>query len=180
MKKKQSNIIFLFQLADFNAWYFYAFFSFVLGIIKFFHKYENISELDSAVMWQFGLQDPATPIMEGIVFFHSALMSILIIIGVFVFFLLYCSYSFYRHKYTKKFDKHCLHFIHYKPFFTHSTSLEIVWTTVPALILLYLASPSFVLLYATDEGSKVGQVWHPRLSFKAIGQQWFWGYNTFL
>jgi heme/copper-type cytochrome/quinol oxidase subunit 2 len=35
--------------------------------------------------------------------------------------------------------------------FTHSNIIEIVWTSLPALILLSLASPSFSLLYSLDE-----------------------------
>ena len=39
--------------------------------------------------WQLGLQDPATPTVEGMAFFHDYLNSYMIIIGTCVFFLLY-------------------------------------------------------------------------------------------
>jgi heme/copper-type cytochrome/quinol oxidase subunit 2 len=35
--------------------------------------------------------------------------------------------------------------------FTHSNIIEIIWTSLPALILLSLASPSFSLLFSLDE-----------------------------
>jgi cytochrome c oxidase subunit 2 len=55
--------------------------------------------------------------------------------------------------------------------FVHSKELEIVWTSVPALILLLLATPSFTLLYSMDEISD------PELSLKILGHQWFWSYE---
>ena len=38
--------------------------------------------------------------------------------------------------------------------FTHSTPLEIVWTIVPALVLMVIAVPSFALLYSLDKITK--------------------------
>ena len=35
---------------------------------------------DAATPWQFGLQDPATPVAEGIIHFHHDLMFILIFV----------------------------------------------------------------------------------------------------
>ena len=55
--------------------------------------------------------------------------------------------------------------------FTHSNVIEIVWTSVPALILLSLASPSFSLLYSLDEIS------FPELTLKILGHQWYWSYE---
>jgi cytochrome c oxidase subunit 2 len=55
--------------------------------------------------------------------------------------------------------------------FTHSNVLEIVWTSIPAFILLSLASPSFSLLYSLDEIS------NPELTLKVYGHQWYWSYE---
>jgi cytochrome c oxidase subunit 2 len=55
--------------------------------------------------------------------------------------------------------------------FTHSNVIEIVWTSLPAFILLSLASPSFSLLYSLDEIS------NPELTFKILGYQWYWSYE---
>jgi cytochrome c oxidase subunit 2 len=55
--------------------------------------------------------------------------------------------------------------------FVHSNPVEIIWTTIPALILLSLASPSFSLLYSLDEIS------NPELTLKILGHQWYWSYE---
>ena len=39
-----------------------------------------IINLDAAVPWQMGFQDPATPVMEGIINFHHDLLFFLILI----------------------------------------------------------------------------------------------------
>ena len=56
-------------------------------------------------------------------------------------------------------------------YFSHSTLLEIVWTIVPAIILMVIAIPSFALLYSLDE------VVNPSITLKVIGHQWYWSYE---
>ena len=46
------------------------------------------ADADAAVPWQLGLQDPATPVMRGILHFHHDLMVIFVFICVFVTFML--------------------------------------------------------------------------------------------
>lgn len=53
----------------------------------------------------------------------------------------------------------------------HGTTLEIVWTIVPALILVGIAVPSFALLYAIDE------IIEPAVTVKCVGHQWYWSYE---
>jgi cytochrome c oxidase subunit 2 len=53
----------------------------------------------------------------------------------------------------------------------HGTTIEIVWTLVPALILIVIAVPSFSLLYAVDE------VVNPSITIKIVGNQWYWNYQ---
>lgn len=55
---------------------------------------------------------------------------------------------------------------------THHTVLEIIWTIIPAIILIFIAVPSFALLYAMDESN------NPCLTIKAIGHQWYWSYEN--
>jgi cytochrome c oxidase subunit 2 len=55
--------------------------------------------------------------------------------------------------------------------FTHSSLLEIIWTIIPALILLLIAIPSFSLLYSLDE------LIDPSLTIKIVGHQWYWSYE---
>jgi cytochrome c oxidase subunit 2 len=50
---------------------------------------------------------------------------------------------------------------------THGTTLECVWTLIPALILVTIAIPSFQLLYLIDE------IIDPSVTVRAIGLQWY-------
>ena len=51
---------------------------------------------DAAENWQTGFQDPATPIVEGMHSFHNYLTFFAIVIGVFVFFVLYLTIFYFR------------------------------------------------------------------------------------
>ena len=55
--------------------------------------------------------------------------------------------------------------------FTHNTTIEIIWTTIPSLILILIAIPSFGLLYAMDD------IIDPEVTIKTIGHQWYWSYE---
>ena len=98
-----------------------------------------IASCDAPEPWQLGASDPATPAMEGMIDFHNYLMIFVIAIGIFVLWMLY--------KLTVNFPE--VHPVSEK--FTHSSLLEIVWTIIPALILMLIAVPSFGLLYSLDE-----------------------------
>ena len=110
---------------------------------------------------QLTFNESATPSMEGIVNFHNHIMIVLCFIAIFVSWLLINCISFYSNFYISKNTK-----------FTHSKELEIVWTSIPALILLFLATPSFTLLYSMDE------IIQPVINFKIIGHQWYWSYES--
>lgn len=53
----------------------------------------------------------------------------------------------------------------------HSTQLEIIWTIIPAIILIIIAIPSFKLLYALDEIIPI------EMTVKIKGAQWYWNYE---
>ncbi len=55
--------------------------------------------------------------------------------------------------------------------FTHQTTLETIWTLAPVLIILSIAIPSFILLYAIDV------MVDSSITIKAIGKQWYWNYE---
>jgi len=115
---------------------------------------------DSSSPWQLGFQDPATPIMEGIINFHNHIMFFLVIIGFFVMWLLARCLMLYNQNSNNEIDN-----------FTHSTLLEIIWTIVPVLILMVIAIPSFALLYSMDE------ILDPSITLKVVGHQWYWSYE---
>jgi cytochrome c oxidase subunit 2 len=53
----------------------------------------------------------------------------------------------------------------------HGTTIELIWTIVPSLILVTIAIPSFALLYSMDE------VIDPAITLKVIAHQWYWSYE---
>jgi cytochrome c oxidase subunit 1 len=111
--------------------------------------------------WQMNFQDSATPIMEKIVDLHHDIQFFLIIIVVGVLWMLLRAVLLFRENNEKT--------VRYA--FDHHKDLEIIWTLIPTVILLLIALPSFSLLYAIDE------LHHPKITIKAIGNQWFWSYE---
>jgi cytochrome c oxidase subunit 2 len=131
-----------------------------LKFFLFFFLQKIPAFCDYAYPWQISFQDPASPVMEGIIVLHHDLLFILTIIGLSVGWILFkTTYLFYHKKNLIASS------------ITHGTSIEIIWTVTPSLILMVIAVPSFALLYSIDE------VIDPSVSLKVIGQQWFWGYE---
>ena len=62
-------------------------------------------------------------------------------------------------------------FLNAQAYTIHNTKLEIIWTIIPTIILIFIAVPSFILLYSLDE------VINPSITLKAIGHQWYWSYE---
>jgi len=111
---------------------------------------------DVAEPWQINFQDPATPVAEGMLYFHNYIMFFLTFVGIFVLWMLYCVFNTNSSVSSK---------------FSHSSILEIVWTIIPAVILIFIAIPSFTLLYSLDELSD------PLVTIKIVGHQWYWSYE---
>lgn len=55
--------------------------------------------------------------------------------------------------------------------FHHSTSVEIIWTVIPCIILVVMAYP------ATKTVIKMKDTSEPAITIKATGYQWMWGYD---
>lgn len=55
---------------------------------------------------------------------------------------------------------------------THNSLVEILWTAIPALILVFLSIPSIGLLSKQYETAPAGAV-----TVKVTGYQWYWGYT---
>jgi len=116
--------------------------------------------LDYAHPWQISFQDPATPVMEGIIALHHDLMFVLSIIGTTVTWLLLRTTYLFYHKNNP-----------IPSTISHGTTIEIIWTITPSIILMVIAIPSFALLYSIDE------VIDPAVTLKVIGHQWYWSYE---
>jgi len=122
----------------------------------------------------FGFSEPATPIMEGIIDFHNYIFFFLVLIFIFVFTIL-CNiliyFWYFFEKPSNKWDILFRNFVYNNNNVTHGTLLEIVWTVIPAIVLMVIAFPSFSLLYSMDE------VMMPAFTLKVIGHQWYWSYE---
>ncbi len=108
-----------------------------------------------------GFQPPATEVARQIEVFHN-LWLMPIITGIVVLVTLLMAYIFIR--FNRKANP-------VPARFSHNTTLEVVWTVIPVLILLLLALPSFRLLYLQDV------IPESDLTVKAIGSQWYWDYE---
>ena len=114
------------------------------------------STSDAAEAWQLGFQDPATPIMQGIIDLHHDIFFFLLLILVFVFWMLVRA-LWHFHELSNPSPQRIV----------HGTTIEIIWTIFPSIILMFIAIPSFALLYSMDE------VVDPAITIKAIGHQWY-------
>ncbi len=118
-------------------------------------------KLDVAQNYQVGFQDPSSPVAEEIMNFHHYIFIYLTFIVCAVLWVLtdiLISYSASSRVISHK-------------FLIHGTWLEIVWTITPAIILVFIAFPSFKLIYLIDEVIDAG------ITIKAIGHQWYWSYE---
>ncbi len=110
--------------------------------------------------YETGFQPAASPVMERIETFHTELVWIIVAVCVFVLALLVWIVVKYRAGANAVPSK-----VH------HNTILEVAWTLIPVIILVFIAVPSFRLLYFEAVIPK------PDVTIKAIGKQWFWSYE---
>ncbi|MEM9206176.1 MAG: cytochrome c oxidase subunit II [Pseudomonadota bacterium] len=110
--------------------------------------------------WQLGFQDAASPVMERINDFHNFMLIIITAITLFVLALLVIVVVRFNQNKNPNPSKT-----------SHNTAIEVAWTVVPILILLIIAVPSFRLLYYEQTIPPAD------VTVKAIGYQWFWGYE---
>jgi cytochrome c oxidase subunit 2 len=120
----------------------------------------SVSLNDAPEPWQMGFQEAATPTMEGITNLHNDIMAIIIFVAVFVMWMMGRTLYLFDSSMNKFPSKT-----------VHGTTIELVWTIVPSLILVVIAIPSFSLLYSMDE------VIDPALTLKVVGHQWYWSYE---
>jgi len=125
-------------------------------------------------LYAIGFQDPASPIMEGIIDLHNHIMFYLVLI---LFFVLYMFFAILRDFYKPYALSSTINDLKLRQIMlkgngvVHGTVLEIIWTLTPSFILMLIAVPSFSLLYSMDE------IIDPSLTLKAIGHQWYWSYE---
>ena len=101
------------------------------------------------------LLDRNSPLIEQLNFFHDHTLLILLLITVLV---RYIILILFLNSYTNR-------------FLLSGQTIEIIWTVLPAIILLFIAFPSLRLLYLLDDVRK------PSITIKSIGHQWYWSYE---
>jgi cytochrome c oxidase subunit 2 len=112
---------------------------------------------ETAHEWQIGFQPAASPVMEQITSFHNILVILITAITLFVMgLLLYIMVRFNARANPVPSTT------------THNTTLEVIWTVVPIIILVVMAVPSFRLLYQADV------VPEAEMTLKLTGNQWYW------
>lgn len=112
--------------------------------------------------WEIGMQPGVTAIRQHMDPFFRELVIITTLIALFVVVLLVyvcVRYSARRHPVPSKTSHHPL--------------LEVIWTVVPALILIAIAIPSFKLIFYMGRADAQ----KPTMSLKVTAHQWYWTYD---
>jgi cytochrome c oxidase subunit 2 len=109
---------------------------------------------------QYNLQDPVTPIATQIFDLHTYIMWICVVIFIGVFSVMF--YSIFAHRKSKG---------HQAAQFHENTLVEVVWTIIPFLILLFMAFPATKTILAMKDASA------PDMTIKITGYQWKWSYD---
>lgn len=105
-------------------------------------------------------QTPVTKIAEGLYGLHTLMLIICLVIFVGVFGVMF--YSIVAHRKSKG---------HQPAHFHESTTVEIIWTVVPFLIVILMAWPATKMVIAMKDTSNAD------ITVKVTGYQWKWGYD---
>jgi len=130
----------------------------------------NFAIVSKNLNWACDFQTPATPVAEGIISFHHDLMILLSFICCFVLWMLVRTVQLHAYPEISKLpmNRGAYSFNYFKH---KGMVLEIVWTIIPAVTLMFVAVPSFALLYSTNAFCEA------EATFKIIGHQWYWSYE---
>jgi cytochrome c oxidase subunit II len=110
--------------------------------------------------WQMVMQDPVTPVMRDVAGFHTFLLVISTLIVGLVLGLLLIIMVRFNAKSNPTPSKT-----------THNTTIEVLWTVVPILVLVIIAIPSFRLLYLQRVIPEAD------MTVKITGSKWYWSYE---
>jgi cytochrome c oxidase subunit 2 len=109
---------------------------------------------------EINLQPPATAIAEELYHLHTFMLILCTVIFVGVFGVMF--YSVFAHRKSKG---------HKASHFHESTTVEIIWTIVPFVIVVLMALPATKTVVAMKDTSNAD------LTIKVTGYQWKWGYD---
>nr|QHN60237.1 cytochrome c oxidase subunit II [Tamarixia radiata] len=108
-----------------------------------------------AIWNQMTLQDSNSLIMNNMIMFYDHAMMVIMVIIILI---MYMLINMLINKYINR-------------FMFEGQMIEMIWTIIPMLFLIFIAIPSLKILYLTDELS------NPELSIKTVGHQWYWSYE---
>ena len=110
--------------------------------------------------WEWNFQSPASPVAQAIIDLHELIFWICAVIFVGVFGTMF--YALIKHRKSVG---------HQAVQFHENTTVEIIWTVIPFLILLFMAWP------ATREVLRMHDTAAPDMTIKVTGYQWKWNYD---
>ncbi len=113
-----------------------------------------------ATPWQMDMQVPASPVAEQIRSFNVILFGLEALITLGVLGLMGFIIWRFNAKRNPVPNKR-----------THNTTLEILWTVIPIVILVVVAVPSLRLLFFMDRTQEAD------MTIKVVGHQWYWSYE---
>jgi len=119
-----------------------------------------LTPLTALADWGLNMTQGVTPISKEIYDMHMLTLWVVTIIGILVFGVMFWSIFHHRKSKGAKAAK-----------FSHSTTVEIIWTIVPTAIIISLAIPATGLLIRMDDTSEA------KITIKATGIQWKWKYD---
>src|SRR5919109_1092848 len=115
----------------------------------------------AALALEWNLQPAASPIADDIHWLHQFIM-LAVVLPIFFLVFGFMFYACYRHRKSRG---------HPAEQFHENTTVEILWTIIPALILIVIAWPVTKTVIAQKDTSA------PDLTIKVTGYQWKWGYD---
>ena len=113
-----------------------------------------------AIGSKYNLPEPQNFIAQDVYDQHIVLMWICLVIFIGVFGVMF--YSVLKHRKSQGYKAASFH---------HSTSVEVIWTVIPVIILVVMAWPATVTVIAMKDTSE------PDMTIKVTGYQWMWGYD---
>ena len=114
----------------------------------------------ASAAYQLNFQPPVTRIASEIYDLHMLMMYVILVVFCVVFGVMF--YSIYAHRKSVG---------HKAKQFHENTTVEIIWTVIPFVILIGMAWPATKTLIAFKDTS------NPDITIKATGYQWKWGYD---
>jgi cytochrome c oxidase subunit 2 len=113
-----------------------------------------------AVGSKYNFPEPQSVIAQDIYDQHIVLLWVCLVIFIGVFGVMF--YSVLKHRKSLGYKAANFH---------HSTTVEVIWTVIPCLILIAMALPATKTVLAMKDTSS------PDMTIKATGYQWMWGYD---